>query len=373
MGIILGIKVYKKEGEIVFEFYYNNNIYKAKNWVEVDPNNFLIMAEDHLDRIRFIYSRNINNLPVNLIYLRNTAISLSRNELYNIRKVEKENMDLIDFKNVNLEKLDFASLLFLYRRLNFVDTSEVSSFKKEIYISMKKSLYEYEEKGRVDFQDGIIDLINLSLSIHPYLSDSEEIRKLIEEFALFIKIKTYSKMNISDLLDEKKKFEQVLKGKKSFDELGYPDISYFTLKNRIKPAVEVLLKLKEDLILTEIFNITRHALLINPFKVNLEELENVIEGKFQFVEDARFDYNYAYYEDLGIETDIVEDEIRSINKWQYEKVSEHLFLLAKDALKDVSLNDKKFIDSYKYSLSIYKEIDYVIYLIRYVLKTMDID
>lgn len=354
----------------MFEFHYENNIYKAKFWIEVEPNNFLIMAEDKLNNNAFIHSKNIKNLPVKLTCLRSTSISLSQNELYNIREIEKENIDIIDFKNVNLEKLDFITLLSLYRRLNFIKSGESYMLKDKIYISMKKTLYDYEEKGKVDFKDDLTDLISLSFNIEEYLSDDEEIRKLIEEFMIFLKIKIYSKMNIGDLLDEKNKFEEILNKKDDLQEYGY-GISYFTLKNRIKPALEVLLKLKEDLMLTEIFNITRKALLVNPFKVSLKSLENSMEseGKFKFIEDSRFDYEYAFYEDLGIETEISE-EIRSINRLNYEMISKHLFLLAKDALKDVSLKDEKFIDSYKYSLVIYGEIDYLIFFVNYVLKTM---
>lgn len=357
----------------MFEFYYNNKIYKAKNWVESSPNNFLIMAEDQEKNINFIYSKNVQSLPATAAYLRSTSSDVSRNEVYNIRKWEKEKLDLIDYQDVDLNKLDFISLLYIYRRLNFIVEDDVINFREKIFEAMKTTLYEYEEKGRIDYDEDIAQMINLGYSITPYLSDDEEIRKLIEEFTLYVKIKTYSMMNIYDLLVERKKFIKVLNGEKTFDELGYPDVTFFALQNRIEPAVAVLIELKEDLILTEIFNLTRNALEINPFTVTLKEYNNRNIREFRFEIDARFDYNYLYYEDLGIETDIVEEEVKGLNRWQYDLVSEHLYKISRKALKEVELNSEKFKESYRYSLALYSDIEYVMYLINYVLKTMDLD
>lgn len=357
----------------MFEFNYNNKKYRAKNWIESSPNNFLIMAEDQNNKIDFIYSKNIKSLEQKSSYLRSTSSDVSRNQVYNIRKWEKEQIDLIDYKDVSLEKIDFITLVYIYRRLNFVFDKDVVEFREKVYLAMEKTLYEYEEKGRMDYSQEISELISLGYSIGPYLSDDDIIRSLIEEFVIYVKIKTYSKMNIFELLLEEKKFKKVLNGEKNFDELGYPDVTYFALKNRINPALKILIRLKEDLILTEVFNITRKALEINPFIVNLKEIEKLEDREFKFDIDARFDYNYLYYENLGLETDIVEEELKNLNRWQYDLVAEHLYTISRNVFRNNEYNKEEFKKCCEYSLALYSDIEYVVYLVDYVLKTMDLD
>ena len=354
----------------MFDFLYNGTVYKAKYWIESNPNNFLIMAEDLNKDVKFIYSKNIKSLPTTVSFLRSASVDISKNELYNIRKVEKEEYDLIDYQNVNLAKVDFISLLNIYRRLNFINVEEVIKLKEKIFLQMEKTLFEYKEKGRFDFSDDILDLLNFSFSITSFSDNVSKIKDLVDEFLLFIRIKIYLKLNLYDLLCERKKFDEILKGDKTLEEFGYDNIDIYTLSDRLVPAVDVLIRLKEDLILTELFNVTRKAILLNPFTVTKKQYDLTEKDDFKYQDEARFNYNYMYYEDLGINTDIVKEEIRSYNKWEYEKISSHIYEIAKDTLNKIDVYSENFLKTYRYSIALYGEFEYIRYLMNFIFKAI---
>ncbi|RVU53984.1 hypothetical protein [Anaerosphaera multitolerans] len=353
----------------MFEIINNGKKYVPKAALKVSCADYLVLAIDEDNNFIFVHSKDIFELRENPQILKDLAIPVNKSEIYNIRQSEIDKKDLIDFKNIKLSALNFKELLSIYKKFEFKSDVSSNIFKNRILGTLKKNLYNCKYNGKVDYEDDIKSLIK---NIYDFKVDNfmdYELKVVSKEYINFLKVKVYEKMNIYELLKEHSRFIDVIEGKKDIDKLGFPSVDLFTLREVIEPAVRVLIYFKEDIILTELLNITRHALEINPFTVKSEEVKE-LNLSFKFDEDAKFNYNYLFYESLGINTDFVYEELASLNKWEFEEVSKHLFKVSEDVLYQYK-DREEFWNILKETLIIYEDVSFVKYFINYLLTTLE--
>lgn len=354
----------------MFEFTYNNTKYRALRWVESDENsnNFLILATDSNNEIRFIYSNNCN-LPVDKFFLRAYSSDLSLNEITTYNRNDVKNIDIMEFKNCNLDKIDFSSLLSLYRRLHYNNSSDSLNLKDKIYKTMKNTLNNYRTNGIQDYNISIKELNYITKDLATICRiDNDKTIKLINEFLILVHINILTKMNLAELYSEEKKLNEILSGKTiPENEILYKKVDYNILSNRIYAALQIIIALKEDLVLIKLFGLTRKNIPLNPYSASLKDLENIKNRKFYFKKEARYTYNYIFYEKLGINTDIIEDEIYSYKIEEFDIIAENLFKLAKNAINE-SIDNPEFIKKYKYTKERYSNNKFIAYIIYYFLK-----
>ncbi|SHH30857.1 hypothetical protein SAMN02745245_01033 [Anaerosphaera aminiphila DSM 21120] len=353
----------------MFEILYNNKKYIPKAALKINCSDYLVLAMDLDDNFIFIHSKDIFELRENPEILKDILVPLTKDEIYNMKQSELKKKDIVEFKNIKLNALNFRELLSLYKKFEFAEEGSSVVFKSRIVSGLKKNLYDCKNNGKVDFKDDIKSLIKNSYEFNLGSVSDYELKEILMEYTVFLKTKVYEKMSLYELLKEHSRFVNVLNGNMEIEKLGFPNVDLFTLRDSIEPAVRVLIYLKEDIILTELLNVTRHALEKNPFTIKRKDIEEVDE-EFHFNEEAKFNYNYLFYESLGIDTDFAYDELSNLNKWEFSEVSEHLFKISESVLKEYKDRDE-FLNACKESLIVYEDVEFVKYFISHLFTTLE--
>lgn len=347
----------------MFEIIFNEKNYRAVAALKKDSKNYIILAKDYQNNLMFFDTEYSKDLMNNIELIKTLESQLNYEDIINIKPNEIRQLDFLDYEYVKYMKLSLLEQLYIYSKYEFGENIRESNLKNKIIVSMKKTLYEYKNKGRLDFKNSLKNLLIEQEKISNIVSYGVEVSNLVEEYKTFIAIKTYEHMNLFELLKEREKINRIINGECSIYELEHSRFYPETLKNRIIPAINIFIQLKEELIMVDIFNLYREPLCLNPFAYNL--INDKESKKFRYEKEAKFIYEYGFYEDLGINTQILYNEFKSYNPWEYEYMAEYFYDLCKGYIDELKESEEMILAK-KYAKGIYSEVEFYKFLINFI-------
>lgn len=311
----------------MFFFTYKNEILKASSIIEIKPLEFLLYVDD----------KNLI-LNSNQLSIADYKSLLSFCSDLDEDQITMEDYSYLDFCNCKIDKLSFMELLNIYRAIYKNSSTKAESFRQKLVESLKNLVYNYTNKGLKTDLKSFKEIVRRALETD-ILCEDYGIEPILKEYILFLKIKAYESMNLYELLSERDRFYDVMFGKTDIKDLGFPEVDYDTLIDRVMPALKILIHLKEDIYLLELFNIYRDYELQNPFIINKEQYNKRRRGDFSFSENALLLFNYEYFENLGISTNFFVDDINELYPWQFSYISDYLYSLVEKVINKVKEED----------------------------------
>ncbi|WP_071028142.1 hypothetical protein [Peptoniphilus raoultii] len=337
----------------MFFFTYKNNILEASSFIQIGPLDFLIYVEN---KNLIIDSCALNNEDFRRLVNLNQKNSLLSEKL--------KGLSYIDYKNLRLDNLDFMELVNIYRETFKDKTYKTHSFKEKLVKTMEKVLENYRTGGKKTDVYSFKALVRRALCTD-IKGEDEGIENLINEYLLFLKIKAYESMSLYELLNERDRFFNVLVGTSDIKDLGFPKVDFDTLKNRIYPALKILIRFKEDIYLLELFNFFRDYELQNPFTICEREYKNRRRGDFVYLDNAILAYNYEFFEKLGLSTNFFIDEVKDLFPWQFQFITEYLYGLVAKSIRNVKYT-VNFYEKLNTVSRLYGNIPFIKYFLDYV-------
>lgn len=318
----------------MFDINYNHQKITIYHWLETSVNHFLLMdGEGQLYDSDELQGEDYRKI------------------LEEKAKETEQSCSLSDYHHLKIEALDFFDLVDVYR------DSKDEQLRLQLQKTMAKALYEYENQGRELEQDDVSFFVRMAASLEVSKED-EGIEEYIEEFRIFLKLKVYEQMTLYELLNEKERFLEVLEEKRTASSLGFPFASAEEIRHRFLPALRVLIALKEDIYLLELLGLYRDYEKINPFTVTDRTLEKTKKSPFYYFEKGIFLYDYSFFENLGIDTLFLEEELREILPWQYKYMCEYLHGLSAEALQHIR-HYRTFYEKLRYVQDVYADSNFV--------------
>lgn len=337
----------------MFNIYYKDRYYKAVDAIEIEEDEYLILAKDE-DRFIFLKSSDISEFEEYKKEFKKFALSLT------LEKTSSFEVDLtsgFECEHSNLDELSFIELFSIYHRLCRISDISIENLKEKLSSKMGKKLASYKDGGFVDTYFNFSNMEKIIMSVQNCYCYSDAVNYLVEEFKIYIAIRGYMSLNIYDLIFEHTKLIPVARGYVKSHPLIEMGISPSKIKNRIEPAINYIRQLKLDLILIEILGIASNWQYLNPYRLEKEDLK---ERKYFFDPEKRQEFKHEFFKDIGISTEQFLSELLAIEKYKYSFIVEELLLKAGNAIENIFMDKNK---TFEYTNLLYGDIGFVRYLI----------